>query len=136
MCWGCRGSAVVGEQLWGPREMLDSSNQIWQVKGELQPAGIWTISWAKVVLKLTPGVSVRLNTRVLLKQKKSNVFEDMSGRESALPVWESLAYERARSLLIVAPACLKSPSISKSHSLQVSCYHPCLQKHANFTETF
>lgn len=88
----------MGEQLWGPREMLDSSNQIWQVKGELQPAGIWTISWAKVVLKLTPGVSVRLNTRVLLKQKKSNVFEDMSGRESALPVWESLAYERARSL--------------------------------------
>lgn len=67
---GAGRSAVGGEQLWGPRELLDSSNQIWQVKGELQPAGIWTISWAKVVLKLTPGVSVRLNAGVLLKEKK------------------------------------------------------------------
>lgn len=64
--------------------MLNPSNYIWQVKGKLQPAGIWTISWAKVVLKLTPGVSVCLNARVLLKQKY-NVFEDVSGRESVLP---------------------------------------------------
>lgn len=59
-----------GRTAVGPREMLDSSNQIWRVKGELQPAGIWAISWAKVVLKLTPGVSVSLNAGVLLKQKQ------------------------------------------------------------------
>jgi hypothetical protein len=63
--------------------MLNPSNHIWQVKGKLRPPEIWTISWAKVVLKLTPGVSVCLNAGVLLKQKY-NVFEDMSGRESVL----------------------------------------------------
>lgn len=64
--------------------MLNPSNHIWQVKGKLQSAGIWTISWAKVVLKLIPGVSVCLNARALLKQKY-NVFENMSERESVLP---------------------------------------------------
>lgn len=59
-----------GRTAVGPGETLDSSNHIWQVKGELQPAGIWTLSWAKVVLKLTPGVSSSLNAGVLLKKKK------------------------------------------------------------------
>lgn len=64
--------------------MLNASNHIWQVKGKLQPAGIRTISWAKVVLKLTPGVPVCLKAGVLLEQKY-NVFDDVSGRESVLP---------------------------------------------------